>query len=56
MLGRSSLIHLSVMVDGEHRLHLHARVPGQYLPRENERLAVTLDRAQTFVFAREAAV
>jgi iron(III) transport system ATP-binding protein len=56
MLGRSSLVHLAVMVDGEHRLHVHARVPGHYLPRENELLSVTLDRAQTFVFAREAAV
>ena len=56
MLGRSSLVHLSVVGGDLGRLHLHARVPGRYLPGENALLAVTLDHAQTFVFAREAAV
>ncbi len=56
MLGRSSLVHLSVVGDGRPHLHLHSRVPGRYLPAENEVLAVTLDHAQTFVFAREVVV
>ena len=56
MLGRSSLIHLDVAVGGGGRLHLHARVPGRFLPAEGTSLAVALDRAQTFVFAREATV
>ena len=60
MLGRSSLVHLSVDrrcengaggEEGDH-LHLHARIPGRFLPAENDRLAVHLDRSQTFVFPR----
>jgi len=59
MLGRSSLIHLSVDgvgdgAGGDH-LHLHARIPGRFLPAENDRLAVHLDRSQTFVFPRAIA-
>ncbi len=50
MLGRSSLIHLAVG-QGEDGLHLHARVPGRFLPAENSQVGVTLDLEQTFVFA-----
>ncbi|MGE0723625.1 MAG: ABC transporter ATP-binding protein [Alphaproteobacteria bacterium] len=55
MLGRSSLIHLSFDDPGARALHLHARVPGQFLPPESQVLSVALDRAQSFVFARESA-
>ena len=50
MLGRSSLVHLSVNGASGHDLHLHARVPGRFLPPEDEVLAVHLDRSQAFVF------
>ena len=51
LLGRTSLVHLSIDgTDGED-LHLHARVPGRFLPEENEIMMVHLDRSQTFVFA-----
>ena len=50
MLGRSSLVHLSVPVGDGDDLHLHARIPGRYLPAEEEHLAVHLDRSQVFVF------
>lgn len=50
MLGRSSMIHLSVHgAHGDH-LHLHARMPGRHLPAEEEVMAVELDRTQAFVF------
>ena len=50
MLGRSSLIHLDVHgAHGDH-LHLHARIPGRYLPHEEDVLAVEMDRTQAFVF------
>jgi iron(III) transport system ATP-binding protein len=57
LLGRSSLIHLSVgdSAKGEAPLHLHARVPGRFLPQEGERLKVQLDRSQAFVFPVGAA-
>ncbi|MBI3454072.1 MAG: ABC transporter ATP-binding protein [Rhodospirillales bacterium] len=57
LLGRSSWIHLSLgRANGERAEdptpdHFHARVPGRYLPREGEVLAVALDSAQVFVFA-----
>jgi iron(III) transport system ATP-binding protein len=50
MLGRSSLIHLSCAGPGESLLHLHARVPGRFLPAENETLSIAFDDEQTFVF------
>jgi iron(III) transport system ATP-binding protein len=53
MLGRSSLIHLSVPAEGG-RLHLHARVPGRFLPPESSRVEVSLDLEQTFVFPAQS--
>ncbi len=50
MLGRSSLIHLSVAAANGHDLHLHARIPGRFLPAEDQVLEVQLDRTQIFVF------
>lgn len=54
LLGRTSLVHLSfpwpVPVDG-HRLHLHARVPGVFLPEPGQVVSIDLDLSQTFVFA-----
>jgi iron(III) transport system ATP-binding protein len=57
LLGRSSMIHLSVAgrdasdpAGAPDDLHLHARIPGRFLPPENELLEVQLDRSQTFVF------
>jgi iron(III) transport system ATP-binding protein len=50
MLGRTSLIHLSVEDGTVTGLHLHARAPGRFLPDEGEELSVTLDTSQAFVF------
>jgi iron(III) transport system ATP-binding protein len=52
LLGRSSLVHFQLDVAGSDPLHLHARVPGRFLPRADERLGVRLDPSQAFVFAR----
>ena len=54
MLGRTSLVHLSLAgFDDSQEVHLHARVPGRYLPGEEEMLEVHLDRSQCFVFPRK---
>ena len=50
MLGRTSLIHLCTCVASEQEVHLHARVPGRYLPEDGTLRSVTLDRSQVFVF------
>ena len=60
LLGRSSMLHLAVPANGADTspppagapdgVQLHARIPGRYLPEENDLLDVQLDRSQTFVF------
>jgi iron(III) transport system ATP-binding protein len=52
LLGRTSLVHLSLPGPDGRALHLHARVPGLHLPAEDSHVAVTLDRRQAFVFPR----
>lgn len=53
MLGRTSLVHLEL--GGETPLHLHARMPGDFLPPEGSRVAIRLDRRRAYVFPAEAA-
>jgi len=50
MLGRTSLVHLCTCQQTGEELHLHARVPGRFLPAEDAVLRVGLDREQAFVF------
>ena len=52
MLGRTSLVHLAPLGWEEHEHHLHARIPGRFLPPEDELFRVSLDHSQTFVFPR----
>ena len=53
LLGRTSLVHLSLTGGaGGPPLHVHARVPGRFLPAENDIVGLHLDGAQTFVFPR----
>ena len=52
LLGRTSLVHLSVLGRGQRALcHLHAQIPGPYLPAEGATVGVSLDPRQAFVFA-----
>ncbi len=50
LLGRTSLVHLSIDGAGGEPIHLHARIPGRFLPVENEVMAIHLDRSEAFVF------
>ena len=50
MLGRTSLVHLCTCRQTGEELHLHARVPGRFLPAEETVLRIGLDREQAFVF------
>jgi iron(III) transport system ATP-binding protein len=50
MLGRTSLVHLSTCQESGDEIHLHARMPGRFLPDEDQALAVDLDPSQTFIF------
>jgi|TARA_R110002072_G_scaffold36053_24_gene106212 iron(III) transport system ATP-binding protein len=52
MLGRSSLIHLSMNGFYDPPLHFHARVPGRFLPADGDEFSLDLDKMQTFVFPR----
>ena len=51
LLGRTSLVHLSVDGADGQDLHMHARVPGRFLPEESEVMAIHLDHSQAFIFA-----
>ena len=53
LMGRTSLIHLRALDVADYETHFHARVPGRFLPPENERLRVDLDGSQAFVFPRQ---
>jgi iron(III) transport system ATP-binding protein len=55
LMGRTSLVHLRSLELPAGAPHFHARVPGRFLPPEEQRLEVALDRAQAFVFPREQA-
>lgn len=51
MLGRYCMIHMSVAQEGQKPpLHIHARVPGLFLPPENSTVRITLERDHVFVF------
>ncbi len=59
LLGRASLIHLSVGAgrgDGQGAVHLHALVPGPFLPAEGSLVGISLDVRQAFVFAAADAI
>ncbi len=53
LLGRSSLLHLSVPNGEEGGLHLHSRVPGRMLPPEGSSIGLSLDERNVFVFPKE---
>jgi iron(III) transport system ATP-binding protein len=53
MLGHTSLIHMCTCATSPHEAHLHARMPGRYLPPEGDLQSVELDRSQVFVFPAE---
>ena len=50
LLGRTSLVHLSVPAADGRILHLHARMPGIFLPPDGSHVSVVLDPRQAFVF------
>ena len=52
MLGYSSLIHLHVENSDGEKLHLHSRMPGRFLPEQNECIGLEIDPRQTFIFPR----
>ncbi len=53
LLGRTSLLHLATADGSGGLLHLHARVPGRFLPEEGSLLPVALDPTLAFVFAAD---
>ncbi|HSH47531.1 MAG TPA: ABC transporter ATP-binding protein [Halomonas sp.] len=50
LLGRTSLVHICAhSADGD-EMHMHARVPGVFLPQEGQPVGLELDCSQVFVF------
>ena len=50
LLGRFSLIHLSMPTEEGEVLHLHARVPGLNMLQVGEQVTLSVDSSQVFVF------
>ncbi|MCB9957849.1 MAG: ABC transporter ATP-binding protein [Rhodospirillaceae bacterium] len=50
LLGRTSLVHLRMEGGEAGPIHLHARVPGVFLPAEGTAVSIGLDPRQAFVF------
>lgn len=50
LLGRTSLIHVCAHGSDGTEEHLHARMPGVFLPDEDQPVVLQLDRSQVFVF------
>ncbi|MHA7880307.1 MAG: ABC transporter ATP-binding protein [Saccharospirillum sp.] len=52
LLGANSLVHICAHGAEGQEMHLHARVPGVFLPREGQAVSLSLDPSQVFVFER----
>lgn len=50
LLGACSLLHICAHGQDGQEMHLHARVPGVFLPEEGQTVSLDLDRSQVFVF------
>jgi iron(III) transport system ATP-binding protein len=50
LLGASSLLHVSAHDADGQKAHLHARVPGIFLPKEGQPVSLDLDMSQVFLF------
>ncbi len=50
LIGRASLLHFSVETPDDGRLHLHALVPGRFLPTVDDSFSLQLEPALAFVF------
>ncbi|TFH85832.1 ABC transporter ATP-binding protein [Billgrantia azerbaijanica] len=55
LLGRSSLLHICAHGEDGREAHLHARMPGVFLPAEGQAVDIHLDLSQVFVFPSAAA-
>lgn len=53
LLGRSSLLHLCAHGPDGREAHLHARMPGVFLPAPKQPVRIQLDPSQVFVFPAE---
>ncbi|MFO7994486.1 MAG: ABC transporter ATP-binding protein [Marinobacter sp.] len=50
LLGSTSLLHICAHGAGGQETHLHARVPGVFLPKEGQPVSLGLDMSQVFMF------
>lgn len=53
LLGRTSLLHICAHGADGNETHMHARVPGVFLPKEGQPVSLDLDCSQVFVFPVE---
>ena len=51
LLGPTSLLHICAHGPDGQEMHLHAKVPGVFLPEEGQAVSLELDMSQVFLFA-----
>ena len=52
LLGSTSLLHICAHGADGQEMHLHARVPGVFLPKEGQPVSLGLDMTQVFLFSQ----
>lgn len=53
LLGATSLLHICAHGPDGQEMHLHAKVPGVFLPEEGQAVSLELDMSQVFLFEAE---
>ena len=53
LLGPTSLLHICAHGPDGQEMHLHAKVPGVFLPEEGQAVSLELDMSQVFLFEAE---
>ncbi|MDX5336625.1 MAG: ABC transporter ATP-binding protein [Marinobacter sp.] len=53
LLGPTSLLHICAHGPDGREMHLHAKVPGVFLPEEGQAVSLELDMSQVFLFKAE---
>ena len=51
MLGRYTFVHLSMIMENGEDLHLHARIPGLNMFVPGDKVALSIDESQAFIYA-----
>ena len=52
LIGPSSLVHLSVLGNNNEIIHVHSKMPSNFLPKESSAVSINIDTSQIFIFPK----